>query len=290
MDPGERSRTFALGLEELRRLAFDPFILERWLGARVDDRPFGTVRVTDAAGTAWPGFVHIPSSSGALNVCLGSPEPDRGLAQADFRVSVSSDEAGRSRVRVTTDDSSDCRLDLLWEPALSRLEALVTSELSRRETPTQAIVIIHGIGEQRPGQTLEAFVRAVTREATGQQWSSQDRFAPTLELRRLTLSQEAARPRTTFYEYYWAHEVNDTSIGDVVSWVWSIMGRFRRPFRAGCWRPGSFSGVWLLRECRPSFRSAPPSSPWRSFLGLPLRFSGSWPHKWSGSSVTRLAT
>ena len=225
MDPGERGRTFALGLEELRRLAFDPFILERWLGVRVDDRPRGTAGVTDAVGTVWPGFVRVPSSGGMLCVCLGSPGPDRGLAPADFRVTVSTAEAGRSCVRVTADDPSDCRLDLLWEPALGRLDALVTSELRRRDEPAQAVVIIHGIGEQRPGQTLEAFVRAVTREATGQRWSSQDRLAPTLELRRLTLSQVASRPRTTFYEYYWAHEVNDTNIGDVLSWVWSIMGR-----------------------------------------------------------------
>ena len=56
----------------------------------------------------------------------------------------------------------------------------------------QAVVIIHGIGEQRPMETLRAFVAGalgVDRDALKEfVFSKPDRIDDTLELRRLSVS------------------------------------------------------------------------------------------------------
>jgi len=67
----------------------------------------------------------------------------------------------------------------------------------------QAVVVIHGIGEQRPMDTLRGFVEAVipadTPEATPFYWSKPDRFSRNFDLRVL---KSAGRNSTDFYEYY----------------------------------------------------------------------------------------
>ena len=58
----------------------------------------------------------------------------------------------------------------------------------------QAVVIVHGIGEQRPMATLRAFVAGALgedKEALGKfVFSKPDRIDDTLELRRLSASTE----------------------------------------------------------------------------------------------------
>src|SRR5712671_5413265 len=86
--------------------------------------------------------------------------------------------------------------------------------------PKQAVVVIHGMGEQKPMDTIRGFVRAVWETdsavtANGLQnpaevWNKPDIRTGSLELRRITTRQsvpsEAFPPgvRSDFYELYWA--------------------------------------------------------------------------------------
>ena len=110
------------------------------------------------------------------------------------------------------------------------------------EEPRQAVVIIHGIGEQRPMVTLRSFVKAVVGRTAA---SKPDRISPTLELRRMAVpasSQwEPGQPVSTdFYELYWAHLMTRTSWNHVAAWGRMLM--FRSPKQV----PAQLLHVWLL--------------------------------------------
>jgi hypothetical protein len=96
--------------------------------------------------------------------------------------------------------------------------------------PRQAVVFIHGIGEQRPMETLRRFVQALL--PGGAYYSKPDEISDSYELRRLKLRRRPADdpevedwPDTDFYEYYWAHEMYGTLISHIVSWGWLVMKR-----------------------------------------------------------------
>jgi hypothetical protein len=98
--------------------------------------------------------------------------------------------------------------------------------------PRQAIVIIHGVGEQYPMETLRSFVTSVVGEAH----SKPDRISPTLELRRMAVPSKPHEDRfisTDFYELYWAHLMAGTSWRHVIAWARTLMLRWpvRVPFR-----------------------------------------------------------
>ena len=94
----------------------------------------------------------------------------------------------------------------------------------------QAVIVIHGIGEQRPMDTLRGFVDAVLPEPRSDQvkyHSVPDRMSELFELRRLLAPQTRSRPKTDFYEYYWAYQMCGTRHSHVASWVKALI--LRRP-------------------------------------------------------------
>jgi hypothetical protein len=94
----------------------------------------------------------------------------------------------------------------------------------------QAVIVIHGIGEQRPMDTLRGFVDAVLpdpRSDDVKYHSVPDRISELFELRRLLAPQTRSRPKTDFYEYYWAYHVCGTRYDHVASWVKALI--LRRP-------------------------------------------------------------
>jgi hypothetical protein len=107
----------------------------------------------------------------------------------------------------------------------------------------QAVVLIHGIGEQRPMATLRQFVEAVLGEVGTREpgkplyYSKPDTIDQTFELRRLI----AYRPRRTdFYELYWAHLMPLASTNRIKSWYLTLM-----------WRrfgevPSRIRAIWLV--------------------------------------------
>src|SRR5262245_47549641 len=105
----------------------------------------------------------------------------------------------------------------------------------------QAVVVIHGMGEQRPMDTIKAFVRAVWETDTvitanklphpSQVWSKPDLRTGSLELRRITTRESissAAFPhgvRTDFYELYWADLTAGSTWEEFTGWVRGLLLR-----------------------------------------------------------------
>ncbi len=108
--------------------------------------------------------------------------------------------------------------------------------------PKQAVVVIHGMGEQIPMDTLRGFIRNVwkgDKELTRnglpnpeQVWSKPDTRAGSHELRRITTRQTRPLPdhdsgvRTDFYELYWADLTAGSKWDEFTSWVAHLL--FRR--------------------------------------------------------------
>lgn len=89
----------------------------------------------------------------------------------------------------------------------------------------QAIVLIHGIGEQRPMDTLRSFVTGIGEK---DYYSKPDRLSESLELRRYTLPGTRTRPITDCYELYWAHHFDAGKMRETIRWALSVI--LRRPF------------------------------------------------------------
>lgn len=101
----------------------------------------------------------------------------------------------------------------------------------------QAVVLIHGIGEQRPMDTLRSFVESGL--GITDFWSKPDRLSESFELRRFTLKQTSNRPLTDLYELYWAHHFNAGNFRETLRWALTLL--LRRPF----WRLDATLRGWF---------------------------------------------
>ena len=105
-------------------------------------------------------------------------------------------------------------------------------------------MVIHGIGEQRPMDTITDFVRAVWetdpdvcrngKPLPAETWSKPDVRTGSLELRRITTRESTPTPafprgaRSDFYELYWADLSAGSTWDEVRSWVAGLL--CRNPF------------------------------------------------------------
>lgn len=112
----------------------------------------------------------------------------------------------------------------------------------------QAVLVIHGIGEQVPMSILRGFVGAVweSDESVHHEhgvdtvWSKPDTVSGSYELRRLTTGRNRAGVGTDFYELYWAHRMHGTDWGHVWAWARSLL--VRNPLTL----PGRLRLAWLV--------------------------------------------
>ena len=112
----------------------------------------------------------------------------------------------------------------------------------------QAVLLIHGIGEQRPMDTLRGFVKAVWSSDANVQhihaspgvFSKPDRISESFELRRLTTTKNKKGIRTDFYELYWAHLMKGIRVNPVAAWARRVL--WRRPWTL----PRPLLGAWVL--------------------------------------------
>jgi len=112
----------------------------------------------------------------------------------------------------------------------------------------QAVLLIHGIGEQRPMDTLRGFVKAVwTTDKNVQHpharpgvFSKPDDISDSFELRRLTTTSDRNNVRTDFFEFYWAHLMEGTAIRHVLTWAFRLL--FRWPWNV----PRQLRAAWFL--------------------------------------------
>lgn len=113
-----------------------------------------------------------------------------------------------------------------WGEAIERLRSAASRARKRSQAVRQAVLVIHGIGEQVPGKTVRDLVQAAAEpkeRATVR--SKPDRISETFELRRWQLRGSRTRPITDFFEVYWADKVRDTTIGQVVGWLRRLLLR-----------------------------------------------------------------
>lgn len=104
----------------------------------------------------------------------------------------------------------------------------------------QAVIVIHGIGEQKPMDTLQDFADQIApeiprkKDPQGNQMPPKKKFfnkpdvlSETYELRRLTANEHKHTFKTDYFEYYWAYKMSGTQISDIIWWVREIL--WRRP-------------------------------------------------------------
>ena len=90
----------------------------------------------------------------------------------------------------------------------------------------QAVVIIHGIGEQRPMKTLRGFVNAIWKTDTYQTegydpviYSTPDNISENYELRRFSTNSNKEGIITEFFEFYWAHLMEGNKVSHILAWL-----------------------------------------------------------------------
>ncbi|KQW45823.1 MULTISPECIES: hypothetical protein [unclassified Roseateles] len=126
-----------------------------------------------------------------------------------------------------------------------------------------AVVIIHGMGEQRPMETLRGFVETLWERDSSlfkglakppdhenwDTWSKPDPLTGSSELRRITTARArnphiSDRPgiRADFFELHWADITADSTWGDFTLWFKRLL--WRNPF--GCEVPKRVMFVWCL--------------------------------------------
>lgn len=110
--------------------------------------------------------------------------------------------------------------------------------MAQQQTDTaqrQAVVIIHGIGEQRPIETLRGLVKGIAKHwqyknGAGKEalfWEKPDHAYGNYETRKMTLLDEDDNSKTDFFELYWAHHMQQNSFLHIKDWLSRIL--FRMP-------------------------------------------------------------
>ncbi|MBX9909276.1 MAG: hypothetical protein K2Z25_11230 [Beijerinckiaceae bacterium] len=115
-----------------------------------------------------------------------------------------------------------------------------------RPVKRRAVLVIHGIGEQRPMETLRGFVDAVLGEkpaspsgsARPRFYSKPDSLAEGFELRRLVAADN--KRRTDFYELYWAHLMPIAATDRLTAWFWMLLARWPGDV------PPRFRPIWWI--------------------------------------------
>lgn len=140
----------------------------------------------------------------------------------------------------------------------------------------QAVVLIHGMGEQSPMETIRGFAASVWSQNVdlhanppdgdrtrnmGELFHIPDLRAGSRELRRISTRKSRNRTsesgdqtedcvRTDFFELYWADATRDSTWSDFVSWYWRLLLRSPADVPAGVfwvWIWLIFITVWLAQ-------------------------------------------
>jgi len=85
---------------------------------------------------------------------------------------------------------------------------------TKKPNNTIAVVLLHGIGEQRPMATLRSFVESVFGKSYH---SKPDRPSELFEVRRLDVKFEGSNVHC--YELYWAHHMTSSTATHIIRWL-----------------------------------------------------------------------
>lgn len=224
-----------MGSAELSALLFRPEMLQKWIGQGVElplhrgalailPTPDGSLRqsVVTRVTNDEEGRFHSLTAEGPGTRFTISLAPGTGVDESIVRIAV-----GRMKA------ASEVRTSLaFWQAALTRLTYMVNEIGKRRDSVKQAVIVIHGIGEQRPGHTLTDFVKAVfDSELHEQHWVKPDTVSDSFEMRKVTVpalpasAASEGMPATDVYEMYWAHLILDSTVGQVMGWMKGLLLR-----------------------------------------------------------------
>jgi len=222
----------------------DPIWVGFWLetGGQFEATVGGRIvaPVRPASGHAAPGGAPAPARTATVqamrrtqsSLLLQATWDDNDAAGLVVRVTTR--PGGRSRVRFTeTGVSPDLVTERAryWSAVLHGLGWLLARASAERRHFRQAIVIVHGIGEQRPTSTLRHFVEAVFPEGRGvRRFVKPDYISPLVGANSVTVPGQWSknRPTTDVYELYWAHLMRDTTVGQVYAWAFRLLLTPRR--------------------------------------------------------------
>jgi len=130
----------------------------------------------------------------------------------------------------------------------------VARKSAKAEMPKakQAVIIVHGMGEQRPLATLRSFAEAVWGGSTvpdedekrpgNRLWIVPDTRAGLTELARIrtqNVTQDGEQVGTDFYELYWADKLTGNTFGQLRAWFGTLL--FRWPHQV----PRETFGLWI---------------------------------------------
>ncbi len=222
-----------------------PDILERWWDAGADLTlvRYGDATLPDWTGATWRGTVKsVSPDDGPTRVLvlerIGDP-------QQRLTVRVWPAGSGRTKVRVVAEgvDDVDAAVRFL-QRRLNRLARWGAGVRDRESAPAQAVIVIHGIGEQQPGETLKAFVDGLFPPSAVPPLIRRykpDLLDDTFELRRVSIDpRNAGYPRTDLYELYWAHLMPGSQLSDITGWAAHLL--WRSPRRM----PSALRGWWFV--------------------------------------------
>ena len=113
-----------------------------------------------------------------------------------------------------------------------------TPNRKSRAAARQAVVLVHGMGEQIPMDTIKGFVSTLSttiesdgKVEPGEIWSKPDPRTGSLELRRLTTRKSKkggafeTGVRSDFYELYWADLTAGSTSSQLLGWIWYLLLR-----------------------------------------------------------------
>ncbi len=231
--------------ERLWTTMWRPEILALWWGegSRVPLQRRRAAVLEDADGTAWRGWVRYATRPGehVQQVIL---DPVR-AGRHGFTIRCLPAGPQRSRVRVIVDGVDDPDLVVRFvQERLNRLAELTRGVRARETNPAQALIVIHGIGEQQPGETLKGLVEGLfppTARPPVIRRVTPDLGDDTFELNRVQIDPESpGYPRTDIYELYWAHLIRDSQLSHILPWAARLLLRW--PTRM----PPALRGWWYL--------------------------------------------
>jgi hypothetical protein len=187
-----------VGLSQVKHLATGEIVSLLWPARPGNTIPAGTYQITAS----------MPREHGRSLVSIRiSPRPSGGC-----RIRIQQEDIPRGSARSYA---------LLWQGALNRVQELLFQAHDNYCRDRQAIILVHGIGEQRPGQMLREFMKNVFDKDAGEHYYIKPDYVSSLfEMRIATVPRGGSlRPTTDVYELYWAHTIRDTTLPQVYIWM-----------------------------------------------------------------------
>lgn len=163
---------------------------------------YETPTIGKVVSLSWPAQMCAPIQAGTYEIVVeldGAPETSR----VTMRISPRPD--GNCRLRIQhaglSDDSQRHASVKVWQGALRRVSRIMLKALHNLRHDRQAVIVVHGIGEQRPGQLLREFVANIfDRDAGEIHFVKPDHLSSLFEMRMATVPRSnSSRPTTDVY-------------------------------------------------------------------------------------------